>query len=210
MKRRCWSVGLVVPLAIIIGSLILAYYIVARPWSDERPPSFDELQVVSGQVEYVKWNEGGEYEHSSIGIKLRELPNEFLFLYWTPYIHEVDLALIKASRELSSIKLWVALRYYNYPAWGILEVWQVAVDGVVISSYQDRVDWGESRVGLRKFLVVSFIILLDLIPGIILYQNLKKARVSSMHQRENGIAPGTKRTVSKEQLSLPFDKSTGN
>ncbi len=144
MKRSLWSVGSILSLAIIVGSLVLVYYIVAKPWSDDSPPPFDELEVVSGQVGYVNWNEGEEYEHSSIDIKLRELPNEFF--YWTPYIHDVDLALRKALREYSSVKLWVAHRYYNYPAVSVVEAWQVAVDGVVISSYEDRVEWGKSRV----------------------------------------------------------------
>ena len=101
-----------------------------------------------------------------------------------PYIHEVDLALIKASRELSSVKLWVAVRYYNYPAWEVLEAWQVEVDGVVISSYEDRKEWGTSRVALRKLLVVLCTILLEFILGIVLVQNLKKARVSNMRHHK--------------------------
>ena len=182
MKSKLWSVGSILLLVIIVFSSAFVCYIVARPWSEERPPSFNELQVVSSQVEYVKWNEGGEYEHSTIEIKLRELPNEFLYL--APYIHEVDLALIKASREHSSVKLWVSVRYYNYPAWEVLEAWQVEVDGVVISSYEDRKEWGTSRVALRKLLVVLCTILLEFILGIVLVQNLKKARVSNMRHHK--------------------------
>jgi len=182
MKRKTWSVGLILCLSILVGSFVLVIYIIASPWSDNRPPLFNDLNVVSGYVEYIIWNEGGEHEHSSIEIKLHELPNEFL--YWTPYLQEVHLALTKAKRELSTVKLWVALRHYNYPTWGVLEVWQAAVNGVVISSYEDRKEWGTSRVALRKLLVVLCTILLEFILGIVLVQNLKKARVSNMRRQK--------------------------
>ena len=172
MKRKTWSVGSILCLSILVGSFVLVIYIIASPWSDNRPPLFNDLNVVSGYVEYIIWNEGGEHEHSSIEIRLHDLPNEFL--YWTPYLLEVHLALTKAKRELSTVKLWVALRHYNYPTWGVLEVWQAAVNGVVISSYEDRVDWGESHVVLRKSLVVSFILLIDLFAGMYLKDILKK------------------------------------
>lgn len=172
MKGKLWSIGLILCLAVLVGSLALVYYIAAKPWSDDSPPPFDELKVVSGQVEYVKWNEGGEYEHSSIEIKLRELPNGFL--YWTPHIREVDLALRKALKEHSSAKLWVALRYYNYPAWSVVEVWQVAVDGIIISPYQSRVAWGKSNARLGKIIVSFFLVFfLTLIPGIYLYGKMR-------------------------------------
>ena len=196
MKRKTWSVGLILCLSILVGSFVLVICIIARPWSDNRPPLFNDLNVVSGYVEYIIWNEGGEHEHSSIEIKLHDISNEFL--YWTPYLQEVHLALTKAKRELSTVKLWVALRHYNYPTWGVIEVWQAAVNGVVISSYEDRVDWGESHVVLRKSLVVSFILLIDLFAGMYLKDILKKQRGMKYQSRENEIGQDSiKQTVSK-------------
>ncbi len=176
MKRNYWSIWFLLPIAIIVASAGLVYYIITTPWSDDNPPSLNEIQIVSGHVELITWNEGDEGEHSSINIKLQEQPGEFFYL--RPYLDEVSTELRKASSKGSLVKFWVATRKYNYsPPMTVNEIWQAEIEGKVVSSYVDRVESGKSHVRLRKSLIVIFIILLDLIPGIYLYKMIKKKRL---------------------------------
>ncbi len=196
--RRFWSVGLVVSLAIVaLVSPALIYLIFQQDFGDRSPP-FDDLTMLSGRVEWVKWMErensdGNVYDYD-VYLKLRELSTEFH--YNEPHEYEV----YRALTEHTSVQLWVYVG----------EVWQVAVDGTVISSYQSRVAWGKSNAMVGKIFVSSFAaFILDLVPVLYLYQRVKKARGFKYRPQENEMEPtSTKKTVPKEQL--PLDKSTKN
>lgn len=165
MKRKFWSLGSVLGLAIIIlGLPALVYLIFLQDFGDKSPP-FDELTIMSGQVENVelvdKYNSNDNVYDQDVYIKLRGLPTRFL--YGEPY----ELEVYQALEEQGSFQLWV----------GRGEVWQVAVDSTVISSYQSRVAWGKSNTMVGKIFVSCFIgFFLAVFPGIYLYLRFKKAR----------------------------------
>ncbi|MBI4302861.1 MAG: hypothetical protein HY665_00775 [Chloroflexi bacterium] len=168
MKKKFWSAGSIIGLVILTGSLISLYYVVTRTDFGATPPPFNELTMVSGQVEYVKWREWGESD-SLMEIKLRKLPTQFQYL--KPHEDEVSRALQKG----------VIAQFWVDPHDS--EVWQVAIDGIIISPYQSRVAWEISNARLGKTVVSIILLVLTLISGMYLYaclMNLKHSRKATV------------------------------
>ena len=159
MKRKFWSVGSIVALAILAGSLFSLYYIVTQVDFGVTPPPFSELKTVSGHVEYVQWREWGEMD-SAMEIKIQGEPTPFQ--YFVPHKREVSRAL----QEGVTVQFWVDS--HDFP-----EVWQAAVDGIIISPYQSRVAWGKSNARLGKIFVSSLLFLLALIPSLYLVSKMR-------------------------------------
>ncbi len=118
------------------------------------PPSFSDLRVVSGEVEFVK--RGGTDGDDWVDIRLRGHPT--LFWYWQPH----DDRVYRALKERGRAELWVA-EDPDKPRWPWqepqFEVWQVASNGVVVSSYEDRVVWGESNDLIGRLILIAVLAL---------------------------------------------------
>ncbi len=162
MNSRFWSAGSVLAMGLIIGSGLLVYFLTQRWWV-ESAPRFSELTVVSGQVEEVKAVDRYDWDNKTwdwdVYITLQTQPRSYL--YWEPNEYEV----YEALRGGGTATLWVD------PLSS--EVWQVAKDDRVVSSYQARFTWGQSNRRLGK-IFVSFLIvsILGFLPGWYLYRRL--------------------------------------
>jgi hypothetical protein len=162
MNSRFWSAGSVLAIGLIISSGLLVYFLTQRWWV-ESVPAFSELTVVSGQIEEVKavdrYDSDNKIWDWDVYITLQTQPRRYL--YWEPNEYEV----YEALKEGGTATLWVD------PLSS--EVWQVATDDRVVSSYQARFIWGQSNRRLGK-IFVSFLIvsILGFLPAWYLYRRL--------------------------------------
>jgi len=147
MKKHFWSLGSLLALTVIIGSFGLVCFVTQRWWGGEIAPAFSDLTSFSGEVVKLEFidlydSDSHIYDHD-IYIWLRSYPTRYQDL--EPHEHEVYQVL----KGGSTVELWV----------DHTEVWHVATDGEVVSSYEARAAWGKSNDSFGKVFVSLLIAL---------------------------------------------------